>query len=286
MIARRIPAGPLRPFVQLLWLSDAPPGPTPRERVLPTGAMHVVIRLSDAPLRVVGADGREVALGPGIVGGARGAYYVRDVSQPSRSIGAQLFPGACLPLLGVPAAELADRHVDLAALWGGAVDELRARLLEAPTTAAAFDVFEAALARRLPRVRGIDPIVAHAVSRFDAQQPVAAVVDETGYSHRAFLTRFRAAVGLSPKRYGRVRRMHRALAGMATSRSWAEIAADAGYADQAHLVRELRELAGVTPTQLRRAAAPGTGLHVPIEPSGSDSDSFKTGGARGGKVKP
>src|SRR5690606_365377 len=129
----RLPSPALRPFVSLLWASGnegaegdervtAPPEAHARERVLPTGAMHLVFRVSSDPLRLfddaagaAGGAGYDAGYDAGhaIVGGARSSSYVRGLSTGSRSVGAMLRPGAALPLFGVSAAELAERHTRL-----------------------------------------------------------------------------------------------------------------------------------------------------------------------------
>ena len=196
----RAPRAALRPFVKTLWASDgevarSAPG-AERERVLPTGNAHLVFRLSDLPLRLFDRiddpDGR--TLGHSVVGGPRAAFYLRDVSRPVRSVGAELLPGAALALLGVPADELAGRHTPLEELWGEAAREARDRLLEADTAALALELFESLLAARLPRVRGLHPAVAHALERFAMNAPVRDVVRESGMSHRGFIALFRRAV--------------------------------------------------------------------------------------------
>jgi AraC-like DNA-binding protein len=187
---------------------------------------------------------------------------VRDVSRPACSVGAQLRPGTAELLLGVPALDLAGRHTPLDALWGRFADELRERLAAAADPQRRLEIFEAALLARLPRVRAIHPAVAHALAQFAAGDDVAGVVDDVGYSHRRFIALFRGAVGLSPKRYCRVQRLQRAIARLPT-RSLAEVALDAGYSDQAHLSREFRELAGVSPGEYR-ALVPAPSNHVPI----------------------
>jgi AraC-like DNA-binding protein len=205
----------------------------------------------------------EGAIGHAVVGGPRSRFYVRDVSQASRTIGAQLVPGAAFAVLGVTGQALAEQHTALDAIWG--TSELHARLCEAATARTALDLFEAALVARL---RGsIDPVIAHAVRCLDGGASVAAVAREVGYSHRHFAARFRRHVGLAPKRYARVRRVLRAVE-LTPCQPWAQIAAATGFADQAHLAREIHELTGVTPSELRRV---GAGLHVPRR-----SDSFKT----------
>ncbi|HMJ15310.1 MAG TPA: DUF6597 domain-containing transcriptional factor, partial [Polyangiaceae bacterium] len=114
----RVPRPALRPFVKVLWASDdtrAAPNGVTRERVLPTGTAHIAFRLSDHPLRVFDDFDTSIehVLGHAILGGPRAASYVRDVSQPARSVGAQLQPGAVALLTRAPAAEVSGRHVRL-----------------------------------------------------------------------------------------------------------------------------------------------------------------------------
>lgn len=277
MRVQRPPRAELRPFVTTLWAEDpdALPAAAARECVLPTGALHLVFRL-DEPLRVY-ADPADLAgrvVGTALVGGARASAYVRDVSRPGRSVGALLHPGAAQAVLGAPGGALAGRHTDLSDLWPDA-GAIHAWLGEAATPAARLDRFEAVLRARLPRARGLHPAVAFALERFASGREVAPVAAASGYSQRRLSGLFREAVGLSPKRYCRVRRLQDALRFAAAGSAWAEVALAAGYSDQAHLVREFRELTGLSPGAYR-AAAPRSPSHVPLGPA---SDPFKTAAA-------
>ncbi len=272
------PPGPaLRPFVKTLWASDesALRDGAPRELVLPTGGMHVVVRVSDTPLRIFDGEGDATGhtLAHAVVGGPRSSFYVRDVSRPVCSVGAQLYPGAAELVLGVPADALAERHTALEDLWGLAASEARERLAEAGSARARVDVFEAILTARLPRIRGLHPAVAHALSRLSADVEVREVVDESGYSHRRFIELFRHAVGLPPKLYSRVLRFQRVISRLDRDPrvAWAALASEVGYSDQAHLSREFREIAGVTPTRYRQLAPPWS-HHVPIKVSPKAND--------------
>lgn len=260
MYLQRQPRPSLRPFVRTLWASNGgesrPSAATARERVLPTGDMHLVFRLGDDPLRlfddVDDRTGRTV--GRAVVGGARAACYLREVVSPTCSVGAQLRPGASSLLFGVPADELAGRHTPLDDLWPGAASRIREQLHEARRPERQLDLFEALLEARLPVVRGLHPAVAQALAQFRTAPDVRAAVAATGYSHRAFTTMFRRDVGLAPKRYCRVLRFQRVLARAAAdpTASWADLALDAGYSDQPHFNRDFREFAGVTPGEYRR----------------------------------
>lgn len=269
----REPRPALRPFVRRLWAIEPDPLPrmavSQRERVLPTGFMHVVFRLSEHPVRVLADDGDRVGrlVGHAVVGGARDCSYIRDVSEPVTSVGAELHPGASAILLGAPADELAHRHTPLDALWGQGAAEMRQRLCAARSMDARLDLFESMLADRLPRMRGLHPAVALALEQFAVFPDVREAVRRSGYSHRRFIDLFRDAVGLGPKVYCRVRRFQRVLAMVAAHprRTWADLALEAGYSDQAHLTREFGEMAGITP-QGYRLAAPQQPHHVAILP--------------------
>jgi AraC-like DNA-binding protein len=265
----REPGPLLRPFVSALWTVDqrGVRTPAPVERVLPTGETHLAIRLTDDPVRIFEGAAGAASIGSAVVGGARCAAYLKDVSRPSWSLGAQLRPGAAQALFGAPAGELAGRHTDLALLWGRAVDDLRERAAGAPTAEARLRLLEAALTARLPPIRGIHPAVAQALLHFRRSSEVRPAVAASGIGHRRFIELFREQVGLAPKVFCRVRRFQRALrlAARDPLRSWAAVAADAGYSDQPHLHREFIEFAGVTPGDYR-SLAPAFPNHVPILP--------------------
>jgi AraC-like DNA-binding protein len=262
----------LRPFVEALWAIDETGRPAPaarREHVLPTGQMHLVFLLADHPLRLFDSAGDSSGhtLENGVVGGARSAFYIREVAGPLCSVGVQLRSGAARPLFGVPADELAGRHTLLEDLWGSSVLRIREQLVECPDLERRLDVLEGLLAARLPQARALHPAVARALERLSGASRVADLVNESGYSHRTFISLFRESVGLSPKQYCRVIRFQEALRRCASSRaaSLTDVAIETGYSDQAHFTREFRELVGVTPTEYR-AISPHSSHHLRVGP--------------------
>jgi transcriptional regulator GlxA family with amidase domain len=80
--------------------------------------------------------------------------------------------------------------------------------------------------------------------------PIGRIASEVGWSHRHLIARFRQQIGLSPKTAARLVRFDGVWRRLDQRRrpSWAQIAGEAGYADQAHLVRDFREFTGTTPT--------------------------------------
>jgi AraC-like DNA-binding protein len=83
---------------------------------------------------------------------------------------------------------------------------------------------------------------------------VDGVARRMGVPSRTLRRTVRREAGLSLKEYARVTRFLRAvvIADRSSSPAWAAIAADAGFCDQSHLVRECRALTGLAPGQVHR----------------------------------
>lgn len=235
--------------------------------------MHIVIRLSPAPLTLFDdVDGRGARVaGNALVGGCRESFYVRSIAERSRSVGAQLRPGAARALLGADATDFAEQHTSLHDVWRR-IEDARDELSELGPPALKLEAFERILLSRLSTARAaldLDQVVLAAVPSLDATPTtrIADLVRASGFSHRTFIARFRRAVGLSPKSYLRIRRFQTALARFASSdatdATLAGIAAFAGYSDQAHFSREFLEFSGISPGDFR-ALRVGASNHVPI----------------------
>jgi AraC-like DNA-binding protein len=270
----RPPVAALRGLVTTLWSQDAAlpgEGSAPlREHVLPTGATHIALRIGGPPLLLFDdtTDVRGHRIGHAVVGGARTRYHVRDVTQPVASVGAMLRPGAARVLLGVPESALAGHHTPLELLLSaGEVDALLEGLQACGSAAARLALFEQWL---MARARGRPPVLHPALVRsmrspLTHDMPVAAQVRASGLSHRHYIALFREAVGLTPREWLALQRFGQVLSLAAQPlRGWADIAADCGFADQAHLANSFRTFAGFTPADWRRRVDPGSPRHVAV----------------------
>ncbi|HEY0335666.1 MAG TPA: helix-turn-helix transcriptional regulator [Stenotrophomonas sp.] len=265
-MTRQQPPPVLQPWIQSLWASPAGRAAAPREHVLPSGCIHLAIRLDATPLRLydTAEDLVGVVISDAVVGGVRSHYYLKDTSQPSRSVGALLRPGAAQALFGCSADELAERHIPLDLLWKtGDLSRLRERLQAADDPTTQLSLLAQALAAQLRPARALHPQVAQALQGMMREQRIAQLVSNAHASHRHFIALFREATGLAPKRYARVMRLQRLLRDLHRAPSWADAALAAGYSDQAHFIREFRAFAGMTPQAYRRSA-PATSHHVPV----------------------
>jgi AraC-like DNA-binding protein len=248
-----VPGPPLDKYVDRFWLcSDTPSHP--RERILPSGTVELVINLSDDEIRIYDPSRPDRARRyPGaVVSGPYSNFFLIDPLVHASIIGVHFRPGRAFPVLGVPASELADAHVDLETVWGPTAAELRERLCTPAAPARRFAVLEEVLLRRLrqpPARHGAVPVALDAFEQADAAVMVRDLARRVGLSQRRFIQLFTAEVGLTPKLYGRVRRFQRAreLVRQATEPDWAAVAVACGFFDQSHLIHDFGEFSGLSP---------------------------------------
>ncbi|HEY6788173.1 MAG TPA: helix-turn-helix domain-containing protein, partial [Trebonia sp.] len=176
-----------------------------------------------------------------------------------------LTPLGARVLLGMPAAELASIDVEATDVLGRLASEVRERILAAPDWSGRFAVLEKVLGARA-RAAGestgsapVKPEVGYAWRRLRETRGAVGVADlaaETGWSARYLGEQFRAEMGLSPKAAARMIRFDRARRYLLRRQAegdrvvLAELAAECGYYDQAHLARDFRDLAGCPPSML------------------------------------
>lgn len=192
--------------------------------ILPDGCLDVIVR----------PDGVAVVAGPDAV--------AREYDDEGHHVGVRFSHGLGPLVLGVPADALTGRVVPLADVVGRA-------------GAAGLEVGDGQalrrwVSRRLTAVHDDDPWAPHVFAAAAAGTPVTAIAARAGLSARTLQRRSHARFGYGPQHLARVLRLQRALALHRRGRSWADVAADAGYVDQPHLARECRALTGQAPTRL------------------------------------
>jgi AraC-like DNA-binding protein len=268
------PASPLDTYVECFWWSERNDAQAYCEHMLPSGSAQLVFALHETPMvcRSASSSTSPVIWSRGVVHGPQGNYFISGPKPPGASAGVALRPGRAAAILGIPMTELTDRHITLDALWGSRGRALHEQLMAANDAHEVFRVLEQALTARLTRPLLIHPAVAHALAPRANSWPSTRVSDiqrEAGCSPKHFIAQFRAAVGLTPKHYYRVKRFKAVLERLAGSNAvnLADVAASAGYSDQSHLTREFRDFAGITPTQYRPRDADSVLHHRVLEPA-------------------
>lgn len=229
------PPSHLAPLVACVWVRTVREG-TQRARVVPDACL-------DLMWITEGGDGRLVLAGPDT------RAHMTTLGPGAAIAGVRFAPGAASAVLGVPADALRDERPALADLWGRPETE-RLAALAASATQPERALAEAVTARAtLPP----DPAMRH-VARVllegEHPAPVRGLADHLGLSERQLHRRSTVAFGYGPKMLHRVLRFQRALAQARTGRDLARVAHDCGYADQPHLARDVRALAGTSLTTL------------------------------------
>ncbi|MER6310328.1 helix-turn-helix domain-containing protein [Streptomyces sp. NPDC001657] len=212
----------------VLWTTTTGPSARP---VLPDGCTDLI--WSEGRLLVAGPD--------------TGPYRPGGVPPGTGYTGLRFAPGQGPAVFGVPAHELRDRRVPLADLWPAAhVRELTERAAERAALgvpAGVGRVLEEAAGARLRQAAG-DARTAAVAAALARGRPVAEVARAVALSERQLHRLSLDAFGYGPKTLARVLRFVRAMELARAGMPYAEVAVRAGYADQAHLAREVKSLAG------------------------------------------
>lgn len=249
------PRPPLANFVSYFGYWQRETGEPHRSRALPRGAATVIIDVSGRQrVDFYAADGRtRLDVPAAFIAGAGTASYVTRIDAAQAVVTIHFRPAGALPFLGVPLGELENSCVGLDGLWGRHGAALHEQLVATPSPPDRISLVESFLLHRLgghdlePHrgVRAVLGAMAH-----DPSMRVSEAQTMTGLSPRKLAAAFRAEVGLAPKSYQRVRRLQAALSRLdAGTAHGAAIAADLGYFDQAHFVREFRSFTSMSPTE-------------------------------------
>lgn len=223
----------------VVWANTATPGGT---TILPDGCVDLV--WDGERLAVAGPDTR-----------------ARHHTGVGRHVGLRFSHGLGPGALGVAADALRDATADLDAVWApAAARELTERVAADPV---------AALAAWVRGVRPADPFGARVFAAAAYGVPVGTVADHLGVTTRTLHRRCLPVFGYGAQHLGRVLRLQRALAGARRGLGWAAVAAETGYADQAHLARDARALTGTTPTGLLGRGQVRRANRSTVAPSGS-----------------
>ncbi|NUT40586.1 MAG: AraC family transcriptional regulator [Thermoactinospora sp.] len=213
--------------------------------------------------------------GPGLGSGGT----VRTWGENVECVQVRLSPLIARAVLGLSLTDLDGAVVSLDDLWGREVPRIRERLSELPSWQERFAMTDALLAHRHEAGPPVDPEVAWAWRQIVGSRGLARVdglAAEIGWSRKRLWSRFRSQLGLPPKRAVKLVRFDHAAHRLVAGEGAAQVAADAGYADQSHLHRDVVAFTGATPATVAGEpflavddlAWPGSG--TPVQPGAGD----------------
>lgn len=246
-----LPSGALRPWVSSVTVMSVTEMPARIFTRLPSGDSSLVMCVDDGAVKLI-------AVGPN----DRASYKLASAVPFYARVSFR--PGAARTLLGVPADTLANRAVSIDDLWKERATHLRDDLhVAGRDEREVVRLLEQLLLERLER--SADPhrametmqLARRALAVLESDDPASVndLASQLGVSERRLRQFFTEEIGVSPKRMARIARIRRAVS-RAGKVGWAQLAAETGFYDQAHLNAEFRALLGVSPTNFARGNLP------------------------------
>ena len=189
-----VPPDPLGEFIDDFWLYEDYAAAHSHERILPSGTFEMVFNLQEDELRIYRpsdeVDCRRFS--GALISGPYAGPFMSDTKEEAAILGVHFKPGGASAVIGLPASELANDHIDLAAIWGPAAIALREQLCSLKEPSERFRLLEQALLKRFANHLGH-----HRATR--------AGLDVLRHTHgRARIRDIARALGLSQRRFSDV----------------------------------------------------------------------------------
>jgi AraC-like DNA-binding protein len=235
-----------------------------REALLPNGYVELMVNLGPAH-RVFEGSGTGVWERSWFSGLQERSIFIESLDG-THLISVRMHPLGATQLFGFAAPAAANSIIDLEALIGPDARDLRARLLAADCPRARFVILETLLRDGGLPGATVPEFVREAATRLEQTHGslrVGALHEELDVSRKHLAVSFNRYVGVSAKAYARIQRFVWTVECLrnAVEVEWSRIAAEAGYSDQSHLVRDFRRVGAASPTEyLRRFAPDGDAL--------------------------
>jgi AraC-like DNA-binding protein len=232
------PPAVLERHFQCVWSNTLPRDAATRLAIVPDGCVDITW-----------VDGELVVAGPDVTAAV-------STLTPGRAvIGLRFRPGAAHRWLRVPMSRIVGARVQLREFWGAAARELAGKIGEAPSAAERMRAMQAGFCRIAADLEPPPPdmgFVFNALQTESSGRGMSIILDRLDMSPRTLRRRSHEAFGYGPKTLDRILRFQRflALARQARAPGLAALAFEAGYTDQAHLTREVRNLSGFSPAMI------------------------------------
>lgn len=264
------PPTSLRPFVKCVWTLQGASEAVAPQRIMPDGSVELVLHFSGT-FRRHEPDGTVVEQPRALVVGIVDRWLMLESIGTIDILGVRFRPGAVRGVLGVAQSDLIGTCHDLSDLAIVPLEGLMQQTKAEPDPDRRVAIVLDRLTRAAAATTPPHPTVLHTARRIVAtagRAPIQGIAEGAGWSLRHLERQFRREVGVTPKEFARLSRFRGVVARLEHGRPplWSRLAAQAGYHDQSHLVRDFREFGGTTPTAFWRETHPLSDLfHTSVD---------------------
>jgi AraC-like DNA-binding protein len=221
------------------------------DRIVPDGCPELLVQFG-AAITEMTPSGMQKVQATSLFAGQLTRPLLLKSTGPVGTIGVRFLPGGAWAFLRLPMHKLVDQRICLESIWGDEAGSLEERIRAGATDQERVHVMSQWLIQRLRPGRlapGEDPVdrCSAAIQAAGGQIAIDQLAALAGLSHRQLERRFKTAVGLSPKLLCRIMRFHNVVAQVREGTPWSALAFRAGFFDQAHLINDFRQFAGLAP---------------------------------------
>jgi AraC-like DNA-binding protein len=251
-----VPSEALKPFVDCYWLLEGEPQPLNqpvREKVLPHAHPEMVFVYGNT-FKASFGDDKPRRMPRNFIVGQFDKFINLETTGTTGALGVKFKPDGLYQLLQLPMTAFTNRSLILTEVLGESAVTLTGQIMAADSALSRIALVEGFLLQRVPSKPNPLPYIPKAVNKImgsGGSVSVGELTDEFGVSERQMERKFLERVGVTPKLLARIARINHVfkLLKQHPQFSWLDVIYTCGYFDQAHFIRDFKNLAGETPTQ-------------------------------------
>ena len=247
-----IPSHLSKYLVDIIYHRDFQPAHN-KDRYLPDGTINIVFEFTGTPKYIYKKDTDQKIQECRDVWFSGVQKNFLTISSESEEMMVIVFkPGAGFPLLSKSVSEYTDKVIQAEEVFGLSIKKLHTSLKSIEKAEDKFQVIENWLEEQLSEDDFYTNIIQYAIDAIEnspTQINLSELSDKLGYSQKQFIQLFKKYVGITPKQFHRIVRFNEILTAVENKEeiSWTIIAADCGYFDQAHFIKDFQSFSGINP---------------------------------------
>lgn len=259
MIYKEIKPSPiLEDFVKLIWImEDDCVGNLPSpERIVTDGIVELVFHFRES-YNTYYADNTKEKQPTSFFIAQLNKHILIQPDGKAGFISVRFYPWGAYHFFDIPVKALGDKVIHPEHIWKTDAYEIEEKICLAENNEQRVKIIENFLIKKLIKNHKAD-FIADKILRYIQQTkgrlPLKTLLSNTGITERSLQRKFISSIGISPKHFSRITRFLRTCSFIKEhrNRSLTQITLECGYYDQAHLIREFKTFAGVTPKEFFR----------------------------------